>query len=106
MILKRVGPLSVGKVLGGLYAVLGLFIGAIFALLCVLGATFGGREGLPALAGVSAIVIAPIVYGTLGFIGGIIGAALYNVAAGLFGGIELEFENPKPEAYGGTTQAA
>jgi hypothetical protein len=105
MILKRVGPFSVGKIMGGIYAVLGLFIGSIIALLSVLGATFGGREALPGLLGVAAIVIAPIFYGVIGFLSGIIGAALYNVAAGLFGGIELEFENPKPEAFGGTMQA-
>ena len=96
MILKRVGPFSVGKIMGGAYAVLGLFIGGIFALLCVLGATFGGRESLPALFGVLAIVVAPIFYGVMGFLVGIIGAALYNVAAGILGGIELEFENPAP----------
>jgi len=104
MILKRVGVLSVGKIMGGLYAVLGLFIGAIVALLSMLGATFSGRDALPGLLGVGAIIIAPIVYGATGFIGGIIGAVLYNVAGGLIGGIELEFESPKTEVYAGSMQ--
>jgi len=107
MILKRVGVLSVGKIMGAIYVVLGLLIGGIVSLFAVLGASFGGREALPGIVGgVAAIVLLPIFYGILGFLGGIITAALYNVAARLLGGIELEFENPKPEAYGGTTQPA
>ena len=37
-----------------------------------------------------AIIIAPICYAILGFIGGLIGAVVYNFAAGMMGGIEVE----------------
>jgi hypothetical protein len=40
--------------------------------------------------GVGAIIFLPLFYGVLGLIGGALGAALYNLFAGLFGGIELE----------------
>jgi len=108
MILKRVGVLSVGKVLGGLYAVLGLFIGGIASLLAVLGASVGGRdELLPGLVGgVAAIILVPLFYGVLGFVFGIISAALYNVAAKLLGGIELEFEGPPRDPYAQMSQPA
>jgi hypothetical protein len=106
MILKRVGVLSVGKMMGCLYAVLGLIEGAIFSLVSVLGATFGSHEGLfpGALFGVLAIIFLPLIAGVIGFIGGIIVGALYNVASGMIGGIELEFEGSKPDAFGGTTR--
>jgi len=42
--------------------------------------------------GVGAIIVAPIMYACFGFIGALIGAALYNVVAGIVGGIELDVE--------------
>jgi uncharacterized membrane protein len=39
---------------------------------------------------IGAIIIAPICYAILGFIGGLIGAVVYNFAAGMIGGIEVE----------------
>ena len=37
-----------------------------------------------------ALVAAPVFYGLLGFLGGLFTAAVYNVAAGAIGGVELE----------------
>jgi hypothetical protein len=58
----------------------------------------GGRGGFA--AGGSSIVVGflvmiglPIFYGAMGFIGGAIGALLYNLFAGMVGGIEIEVEN-------------
>jgi hypothetical protein len=94
MVIKRVGPLSVAKVVGILYAAIGLLIGAGFSLIAMTGASlFGGREGGGAAAlvmGVGAIVIFPVLYGGFGFIGGLIMGALYNVVASMVGGIEVE----------------
>jgi len=42
--------------------------------------------------GVGAIIFLPIFYGVLGLVAGAIGAALYNLFAGMLGGIELETE--------------
>ena len=94
MIVKSVGVLSVGKVLGCLYAMLGLIIGGFLTLLSLAGAAAGGRDAGPAalLVGVGAIVIIPVIYGGIGFIGGIIMAALYNVVASVIGGIEFELK--------------
>ncbi len=96
MILKRVGVLSVGKVLGCMYAVLGLIGGALFALVSLLGATLGDHgSALPGAGlGVLAIIFFPILYGVLGFVGGVIAAALYNGFAGMVGGIEVELSGP------------
>jgi hypothetical protein len=42
--------------------------------------------------GIAGIVVLPIVYGILGFITTLIGAWLYNVLAGMVGGVELEVQ--------------
>ena len=42
--------------------------------------------------GMGAIVIMPIFYGCMGFIGGAIAAVIYNSLAGMMGGLELRLE--------------
>lgn len=94
MVLKRIGVLSVGKILGGIYAAMGLLIGALFAMLSIVGASFSeGDQMLPGAGmGIAAVIFIPLIYGVVGFIGGIIMAAFYNVFAGWMGGIELELQ--------------
>jgi hypothetical protein len=43
-----------------------------------------------ALFGVGSIVFFPIFYGCIGFVSTLIMAALFNVAAGVVGGVEVE----------------
>ena len=94
MVIKRVEPLSCAKIAGILYAALGAIIGVLVALFSLSGAlasdSFGA--GLGAVVGVGAIVIAPLFYGCLGFVFALIAAALYNVAAGFVGGVELDVQ--------------
>lgn len=101
MVLKRIGVLAAGKVLGLLYLVMGIFPGIMFALMAMAGAAAPQQPGAPenpfllfAGLGVAAIIVMPIMYGIMGFIGGIICAAIYNVIASMAGGLELEFERP------------
>ncbi|MEO8362318.1 MAG: hypothetical protein ABI672_19990 [Vicinamibacteria bacterium] len=86
--------MSVAKIMGVLYALIGLFIGGIVTLFSVLGTAFGGAAtkdlGGLGIIGMAAVVIAPICYGVMGFIGGLIAAALYNLVAKVSGGIEIE----------------
>jgi hypothetical protein len=96
-VIRRVGPLSVGKMLASIYAAIGLIVGCIFALLALvkvgIGPQISGPTGNPvfgALFGVGAVIILPILYAIFAFIGGLIGGAVYNIAAGFAGGIELE----------------
>lgn len=96
MVLNRVGPLSAGKLMAVLYALFGLIIGALMTLMAVMGG--GGSDpaaadamgALGPMMGVGAIVILPILWGIFGFIGGLIGAFLYNIAAKIGGGVELD----------------
>jgi hypothetical protein len=103
MVLKSVGVLSAGKIMGVLGAFGGLLGGAFMALFSLLGGVIQQQGGhgnavIPALfVGVGAIVFLPILYGIFGFIGGMIYALLYNLAAGVIGGLELEIESRTPQ---------
>ena len=101
MVIKRVGVVSMGKLMGLLYAGIGLILGACFALFSLLGGgallAAGGEEGamgggMMMGMGVAAILFFPIMYGIIGFIGGLLTAWLYNVAAKFAGGIEIDVQ--------------
>jgi hypothetical protein len=101
MVIRHVGVWSVSRLYGALSAAIGLLFGVCFALVAMLGGMTGamrdsgsglGSGGPFALFGVSAIILFPIFYGVLGLLGGAIGAALYNLFAGMLGGVELETE--------------
>ena len=49
------------------------------------------RPSVP-MFGAGAIVILPILYGGLGFVATLIAAWVYNVVAGIVGGIELDVQ--------------
>ena len=98
MVLKRIGPLSLGKIMGILYAVLGLLMGFIFSAVALFGALLGAAFSnssepfVGLIFGFGAVIAMPILYGVMGFIGGLITAAIYNFVVKFTGGLELEFE--------------
>ena len=95
MVIRRVGPLSLAKIAGTLYAVIGLIVGAFLSLFAMAGG-FGANSdvGRPygAMIGAGSIIVFPIMYGCLGFIGSLIGAAIYNVLANAVGGVEVDLQ--------------
>ena len=99
MVIRRFGVWSVAKLYGALLAAMGLLIGAIVALASMIGGASGAFGDAQASAGpmammfgVGAIIFLPIFYGVLGVVMGAITAGLYNLVAGLIGGIEVETE--------------
>lgn len=91
--IKRVSPLQAGKMLGLLYACLGLLFIPIFLVASIGMAQLPEAQRGPfALVGVGFALAAPVIYGVMGFIFGVISAALYNVAAKWIGGLEIEVE--------------
>lgn len=95
MIIRRVGPLSFARLSGMLYAILGLVFGGIFSLTALAGgfaSITDGGAGVGAIVGVGAVVVFPILYGLMGFVVTLIGAWLYNVAAGVVGGVEVDIQ--------------
>ena len=101
MILKRIGVVSAAKIVGAIYAVIGLIFGLIVALVSVIGgiaaAAAEDTSGLfGAFFGVGAIIFFPLMYGCLGVVGGALSAARYNLFSGMVGGLELEMQPPAP----------
>jgi hypothetical protein len=100
MVIRRIGPLSCAKIVAALYAVIGLVIGSIISLFSLAGgfatAAFAldpsRRTAFPPVMGVGAIVVFPILYAIFGFVTTLIGAWLYNVTAGVVGGIKIDLE--------------
>ena len=85
--LRRFGVLQTARVLGILYALLGLLLAPIFAF----GSMFGPEQDQ---FGLVFALILPAIYGLLGFVMTVICAAIYNWMAGLVGGISLELAAP------------
>jgi hypothetical protein len=98
MVVRRVGVLSCGKVVGTIYACVGVIVGAIFSLMSITGVGAAALSGdgksalLAGFFGLAAIIVLPLLYGFLGFLCGVIAAWAFNVSAGFTGGLELEVE--------------
>lgn len=95
MVVKSIGVASAAKIYGAISGAFGLVFGFLLAFASLVGAGFSDTtEGafLAPVFGVGAIIILPIVYGVMGLIGGAIAAVLYNVFAGMVGGVRLDVE--------------
>ena len=96
MVIRRVGVWSVARMYGALSGGMGLIIGLIVAVASAVGMGLARDSDAPpfvaGLFGVGAVVILPIFYGVLGMCAGAIGGALYNILAGVVGGVTLEVE--------------
>lgn len=97
MIIKKLDVLSVGKITGIIAAAFGLLAGLFLLVFggMLAGLAGGTGEGNPLLAvggGIVGVIALPIIYGICGFIGGLIQALIYNLAAGVIGGIRIETE--------------
>ena len=99
MVIRQIGVVSLAKLMAVMYAGIGLLIGVLYALFLLVGGGVmlaSGHEGsgigggMMMGMGLVAIVAAPIFYGILGFIGGLISAFFFNLAAKYAGGLELE----------------
>jgi uncharacterized oligopeptide transporter (OPT) family protein len=88
--------LRAGIVLGVLYGILSLIIVPFVLLAALLGSKTGVPS--PAIFGVGLAILLPVLYAAAGFIGGVIGAALYNVVAKWTGGFEFEVRDLAPAA--------
>jgi hypothetical protein len=83
--IRRFGIGQTAKVIGVLYALMGL----VFVPIFLVSAMFAPKEtGL----GTGFALALPILYGVCGFIFTAIGCAIYNVVAGWVGGVEVELD--------------
>jgi hypothetical protein len=101
--LKRIGPLKFGMVIGIVYALISLvfipfFLVGILAGMFIpsphlqQGTTPQLQTAISLGVGLFFCVLAPILYGGLGFLFGALIAWVYNVVATWTGGIEFEVE--------------
>jgi len=99
MVIRRVRIPSLVKVLGLIYACIGLVAGSLISLASVFAAASGwslghdlGATWGPILLGAGAIVAAPILYGIMGTIVGLLVGFVYNLIARTVGGLEIDLE--------------
>ena len=93
MTITGIEVVSLAKIMGILYALLGLLAGGMFSLMSLAGFMAAGDAGPEALLfGAGAVVLLPCLYGVMGFVGGAISAVIYNVSASIVGGIELQVD--------------
>jgi hypothetical protein len=95
MVINRVNPLSVAKLAGMLYAILGLIFGAIISVVALAGGMAGnfdepGAAPIGVIFGAGAVILLPILYGGLGFVMTLLMAALYNITARIVGGVQID----------------
>ncbi|MEZ4681144.1 MAG: hypothetical protein R2932_43715 [Caldilineaceae bacterium] len=99
MRIRRIRIWSAVKMTGFLYAIIGL-ITALFST-SMIPVWVAAMPQLPtelfgqpiaSMLTIGAIVLLPILYWFLGSIVGILVALIYNLAAGWFGGLEIEYE--------------
>lgn len=113
LVIKKFGVLSVGKIYAVMMLIVSLIIAIPYGLIIIVVSLIGGIgagsvDGTAGLAfggggvvmGLGIMIGLPIFYGAMGFVGGIIGALIYNILAGLVGGVEIEVES----VSGGTPQ--
>ena len=100
--IRKLGILSVAKIYAVMMFVLSLLISIPYGLIIMIfGVAMlgqGGDAGMlggggSILIGLFIMIGIPIFYGIMGFIGGAISSLLYNLFAGMVGGIEIEVEN-------------
>lgn len=97
--LRSVGVLSVGKMMGIVQGAIGLLFLPFF-LIVALASTAAGKQEAVLAGGVMVVfaVMMPVFYAGIGFVMGIVMAAIYNFVSGKIGGIELELGPAPPMA--------
>ncbi len=104
--IRKMGILSVAKIYALMMLVMSLLISIPYGLIIIVFSLIGGvgagsKDGLAGLAvggggvvmGLIIMIGLPIFYCLIGFIAGILSAVVYNIFAGIVGGVEIEVEN-------------
>lgn len=90
--LTRLGVLFTAKLLGVAMTVAGLIAGVLYSFGGALYELFTGTLNTGTLLAFGALIGMPVIFGATGLVAGAVSAVLYNFAAKLFGGIEMDFD--------------
>jgi hypothetical protein len=93
--IKSVGVLSVAKMMGAIYAAIGLILLPVFLVMGVASSVVPNQEGrnpFGLVFGVAFGLFAPVIYGVMGFVFGALSAFVYNLVAKWLGGIEFQVQ--------------
>jgi hypothetical protein len=101
--IRKLGVLSVAKIYAVMMLVISLLIAIPYGLFIIvfslIGAGSAGGDAAIMLGGggivmgLGVMIGMPIMYALMGFVFGALSALIYNVFAGMVGGIEIEVEN-------------
>lgn len=101
--IRKFGIFSVAKMYGLMMLVLSLLISIPYGLIVIIYSLFGagmiGGDAAVAVGGggivlgIAIMIGLPIFYGLIGFVFGALGALVYNIFAGMVGGVEIEVES-------------
>jgi hypothetical protein len=97
VVIRRIEPLSLARVLGIFYGVVGVIVAFFvlsgiavgFIVPMVLTRQLSGGAFLIAVA---VAILLPLLYGGIGFVVSIIAASIYNLIAGRIGGIVIDVD--------------
>ena len=101
--IRSIGVLSVAKMVAAISLIAGFVVAVLTVLFGLVAVAAMPFFDIPLIVGGGGIVMAlvaifvlTILYAVLGFIAGAIIAVIYNIAAGIFGGIEVDLASPPP----------
>ena len=92
LLVNKLGPMSLGKLLGLMYAVFGLITGALMSLVSMGNMMYGSFGPRIMVFGIGAVVAFSLFYGIMGLISGVLIGLFYNFISGFTGGLEMEVE--------------
>ncbi len=98
--IRSIGVLSVAKMVAAISLIAGFIIAVLTVLFSLVAVAAMPFLDIPLIVGGGGLIMAlvifvlTILYAVLGFIAGAIIAVIYNIAAGIFGGIEVDLSSP------------
>lgn len=89
--LKRISPKSLGRIMGIMYAIFGFIMGLVVMVITLVSPAEELEVG-GYVFGVAAPIFFTLIYALMGWIGGYVGAWIYNFVAKKSGGIQFDIE--------------
>jgi len=93
--ITRISVLKLGITFAALYGILSLIMVPFFLIVTLFdsGHSADNPHAHPAAFGAVFVLFLPVIYAVLGFIGGVLMAAVYNLVAKITGGVEITLQD-------------